>query len=349
MANYNVTINSTVASKGSTDSVTLIMPNGSSTGPGYSASSPLSVNPGDTITFVPGNMTQTVNFSPPDFIFTNSADFSIISGGSSVVRTVDTIAGIIEIRAVGTQGFPVPVDSFFPNVQSDSVPNAFPISNITNATPDAYYTRTITISGLGTSNETLLFCIGADAQVKVNSGAYVDVGEYVRASNGDVVTLKLRAPPYYNMGSIVTLVARDLNTVSSDTYSTITLPGVYTTDVPGTSTYGFECFNSSGVKTIAITSRSPRYVSQGAGTLTLNNSSGTSPALLTASATITITGMENNDNWLILLSHGWNYSITEEAWTVTKSTGQFTITLQGTVAAGSSTTSAYSYKVLRGG
>ena len=97
--------------------------------------------------------------------------------------------------------------------------------------------------------------------------------------------------------------------------------------------YGIEIFNSSGTKIIELSSRVDRFVQAG----TLTTSGGT--------ATVTVTGMANNDSWVVLRALNQGLSIGS---TVTKTTNSFTLTQQSAVSGTTDTTArTWNYWVVR--
>lgn len=97
--------------------------------------------------------------------------------------------------------------------------------------------------------------------------------------------------------------------------------------------YGAEIFNSSGVKILELSSRVARFVQ--AGTLTTSG----------GYATVTITGMQNNDSWTVLRALNQGLSIGS---TITKTTNSFTLEQRTALSGTLDTTSrTWNYWVVR--
>ena len=77
--------------------------------------------------------------------------------------------------------------------------------------------------------------------------------------------------------------------------------------------YGIEVFNSSGTKVLELSNRVARFVQTGNGQA-VNASS---------SVNISVTGMQNNDSWDVIVMSETSGFIT---FTISKNTGYFTVT-----------------------
>ena len=146
MANYNVTL-LVFAGKGGSATFSH---NGSTTGTGTTSSNPLEVNGGDTVTFIrstsSGGRARFHDLS----IFTDNSNIVINTGEANVTRTVasggttaDTITGLNQGEGAS--------DSFFFERQataSDTTPNAFSFTDVTNAARNTYFYAFVQISGI---------------------------------------------------------------------------------------------------------------------------------------------------------------------------------------------------------
>lgn len=193
----------------------------------------------------------------------------------------------------------------------DSI-SATPTLSTTAVTPGSYATTSFTVSGLSTGATSRFRATGAE--IKINSGSWSLAGAYALASNGDTVSLRATAPGFYD-GSTVHQV-EGLNAAGNGwtqfwEATTVTNP---------TSAYGIEVYNSSGNQTLSINSRSARFVNSGTFTKTAIAASGG-----TATETISITGMTDTDDWVILTTHSNDLYIILE---VTKNSGSFTVDLE---------------------
>lgn len=146
MANYNVTL-LVAAGKGSSATFSH---NGSTTGTGTTSSNPLEVNGGDTVTFIRSTSSVGIARFHDLSIFTDNSNIAISPGGANVTRTVasggttaDTITGLNQGENVS--------DSFFFERQataSDTTPNAFSFTDVTNAARNTYFYAFVQISGI---------------------------------------------------------------------------------------------------------------------------------------------------------------------------------------------------------
>ena len=105
MANFNVTLSVAIGKGG--------YANFSATnGDGLAYNDPLDVNVGDTVTFIRASgSTNTAKFRNLT-IFTSNTDIDIISGGSSVVRTVASGSALLD-SITGTNSGGNKTDDFF--------------------------------------------------------------------------------------------------------------------------------------------------------------------------------------------------------------------------------------------
>jgi hypothetical protein len=146
MANYNVTLLVTVG-KGSS---AVFSHNGSATGTGTNSSNPLEVDGGDTVTFIRSTSSAGRARFHDLSIFTDNSNIVINTGEANVTRTVasggttaDTITGLNQGEGAS--------DSFFFERQataSDTTPNAFSFTDVTNAARNTYFYAFVQISGI---------------------------------------------------------------------------------------------------------------------------------------------------------------------------------------------------------
>lgn len=201
-------------------------------------------------------------------------------------------------------------------INSDSIPAVPSISDITNQPINSDATTSFTVSGLSTSKAAHYLSLFNDSQLKVNSGSY---SSNVVAQNGDTITVKIP---------------------TASTYDTITRAYIFTEDGAGNGiskainavtavnpagTYGVQVWNSSGVKTLDVGSRTGRIVATGSTTLSFPSVS--SGSFSSDSNTITVSGMQNTDDWAILTDLGQGDTTAPYIfnYTVTKNSGSFTI------------------------
>lgn len=358
MANYNITVNSTTGSKGAAGTITMVFPGGS-TGAGSSPTNRLTVAPGDTVSFVPGTLSTDSQMSPLKFadstVLTPSISVgltginpntdTIVSGGSTRVGTVNVFAGNFQVTLRNPNTVTAASDTAYFTISGDSDPTITGSGgqNINAGTSlDTSFTKTYTVGGLGSSNKARVFATG-NAEFKLNSGSFKSVGSF-DVVNNDVLTLRAKSASGYNSTLRTGFYVSNPVTAAFSTFPVL----ISTGDAPDGG-YGLETFNSSGNKTLSISSRSARYVSQGTGSVNLNNSSGSAQADLSDTDTISVTGMANNDTWLVLLDTSFNQFVENSAWEVVRGSGSFTVTFSGKVNAGQNVTLSYKYYVLRGG
>ena len=358
MANYNITVNSTSGSKGTAGTITMVFPGGS-TGAGSSPTNRLTINPGDTVSFVPGTLSTDTGMSPLKFAettvltpsisigltgITPSTD-TIVSGGSTRVGTVNVFAGNFQVTLRNPNTVLAASDTAYFTISGDSDPTITGSGgqNISAGTSlDTSFTKTYTVGGMSSANRTNVFAAG-NAEFKLNSGSFKSTGSFLIANN-DVLTIRLKSPSGYN--STLKAGFYVVNPVAGTSTS---FPVLISTGNAPSGGYGLETFNSSGNKTLSISSRSARYVSQGSGSVNLNNSSGSDDANLSDTDTISVSGMANNDSWLVLLGTSFNQFVEDSAWEVIRGSGSFTVRFAGKVRAGENVTLSYTYYVLRGG
>ncbi len=358
MANYNITVNSTSGSKGTAGTITMVFPGGS-TGAGSSPTNRLTINPGDTVSFVPGTLSTDTGMSPLKFAettvltpsisigltgITPSTD-TIVSGGSTRVGTVNVFAGNFQVTLRNPNTVLAASDTAYFTISGDSDPTITGSGgqNISAGTSlHTSFTKTYTVGGLGSSNKARIYAAG-NAEFKLNSGSFKSTG-YFDVVNNDVLTIRAISPSGYNSTFKVGFYV-----VNPVTAAATSFPVLISTGNAPSGGYGLETFNSSGNKTLSISSRSARYVSQGTGSVNVNNSAGSLPADLSDTDTISVTGMANNDTWLVLLDTSFNQFVQDSAWEVVRGSGSFTVRFAGKVNAGQNVTLSYKYYVLRGG
>ncbi len=151
----------------------------------------------------------------------------------------------------------------------------------------------------------------------------------VNATTADVPTLSGSFTINSNSGSFTISAIADLITEGVETYTISVRTGsisgpivaestltINDTSVPTGGQYGLQVFNSSGALILDISSRLPRFVMSG---LTSTIASG-------ASTNITVTDMQNTDNWLVFAIDSDVNRTSFIAYTITKNNGFFTIT-----------------------
>lgn len=194
----------------------------------------------------------------------------------------------------------------------DSISVTPSISSSTLGQPGATVTDSFTVSGLSTGAKTLITM--PRGEIKINSGSWVPVSAL--AGNGDTVNIRGTAPPFYDGSRIYVLTGENAARNGWEILweaKTVTNPSA---------AYGIEVFNSAGNLLLSINSRAARYVNSGSYTVT-----GLGPNGGTNTTTVTITGMANTDDWVVLATHTQNMLVTLE---ITKKTGEFDVTLVNT-------------------
>lgn len=160
MANFNVTLSVAIGKGG--------YANFSATnGDGLAYNDPLDVNVGDTVTFIRASgSTNTAKFRNLT-IFTSNTDIDIISGGSSVVRTVASGSALLDSITGTNSGGNKTDDFFFQRLaaSTDTTPNSFDFTNQTGVARSS--TRVcangLTVAGMDS---------GASASVTISGGTY---------------------------------------------------------------------------------------------------------------------------------------------------------------------------------
>jgi hypothetical protein len=105
--------------------------------------------------------------------------------------------------------------------------------------------------------------------------------------------------------------------------------------------YGFEVYNSSGVKTLEVSSRVPRLVSVGGVTITMEPSLGSYSA-----SPITVPGITpSDDSYLVLLNVRTNPA-SQLSYSYTVNTNSITFTVDKVETSSATTTTVY-YYILR--
>ena len=198
MANFNVTLNVS-AGKGST--AAFAATNGYGLYSGY----PLSVNGGDTVTFICGSGSSgTARFRYLS-IFTSNADIDILAGGSSVTRTVAS-GGLFLDEITGLNGGQTQSDLFYIKrlaASSDTTPTAFDFTNQTGVTRSSTRTsaNTVTIAGMDSGVSTAVTISGGT--YSKNGGSYTSAS--TTASNGTTFKVRHTSSSSYSTNTTTTL------------------------------------------------------------------------------------------------------------------------------------------------
>lgn len=250
------------------------------------------------------------------------------------------------IQKVGTSNIVSQISFVLPGIGSafiyyrinvDSVPNVPSISDLTNQPLNTEVTTSFTVSGMTSGKGCHYLTLFNDTQIKVNSGSYTTNAV---ALNGDTITVKMPTASTYDTirrGYIFTLdgvgngVSKAINTV---------------TQANPTGTYGVRVWNASSVVTLDVGSRPGRVVATGSTTLSFPSVSSGNTSV--DSNTVTVSGMQNTDDWVVLTDLGqadttapYTYNIT-----VTKNSGSFTVT--GTInSVDAPDTTTIRYEVLK--
>ena len=198
MANFNVTLNVS-AGKGAT--AAFAATNGYGLYSGY----PLSVNGGDTVTFICGSGSSgTARFRYLS-IFTSNADIDILAGGSSVTRTVAS-GGLLSDSITGLNGGQTQSDLFYIKrlaASSDTTPTAFDFTNQTGVTRSSTRTsaNTVTIAGMDSGVSTAVTISGGT--YSKNGGSYTSAS--TTASNGTTFKVRHTSSSSYSTNTTTTL------------------------------------------------------------------------------------------------------------------------------------------------
>jgi hypothetical protein len=239
------------------------------------------------------------------------------STSGTAVNSTLTVGGTSDTWTVTTSGG-----------STDTTPDQFTFTSITGAARSTVYTsNSITITG-----------INASTAVSITGG------EYEKNASGSWVTA--------NGTAVVNDTFRVRHT-SSASYSTTTstsltvggVVGTYnvtTLDDPVTSTYGFEVYNSSGIRTLSVSTRTPRLVLAGNVSITV----GTTVATYSSSP-LTVTGYSpTDDSWQVLIAEHGDYN-SQLSYYYTGASGSVTFKIDRLTAGGVSQSRNVYYFVLR--
>ncbi len=169
------------------------------------------------------------------------------------------------------------------------------VGSTTDITPDQFSFEAVLLAELNTeypSNTITVSGINAPTNISISIGQY-QIGNNSwtstpsTVSNGAIVKVKNTSSPLHGILSRATL---NIGGVTAN-FDIITKEQVATSD------YGFEVYNTAGVKTLSATSRVPRLVAAGSTTITVQPAAG-----VYASSPIYISGLVgSDDSWQILI------------------------------------------------
>ena len=200
-------------------------------------------------------------------------------------------------------------------ISGDSIPTTPPNSiKASNAgVKNALLTAdTITVAGLATGKTTDYEVKGHESiEVSKNGSPFFGGGETVilsgtfnereqlktlripRVRNGDTLVIRARSPQVYDIERAIRIEAIDgAETVTDESYFFLS------SSIPSDNVYGMEVYDPSGNTTLSINSRSTRWVAQGDWQPAIPSSAATPNDV---SITVPITGLENNEEWVVQL------------------------------------------------
>lgn len=296
---------------------------GDSVGLGFSHSEPISLATNDIIRFTTSQTTH--EFLPifPGGGFTltsgtlNSNSYCDNSGdpydyrydgeiGSSNV----TVNGSVTAKQDNTFIFASGATFQYRN-SSDSTPSTGD-QILTDQTASTTVTKTFTVAGLASGKKcTYRITSGFDTgntAIRKSGGTYAS--STVAVANGDTVQIRTTSLDVPGLTKVVPIEGVDLTGTNVRSFEF-----KVTTSEDTDSAYGVETFNSSGVKTLSLTSRTSRWVTSGTASASVAaNSTGT--------INVSVSGLQNTDIWRVLATPKNYMTIVSD---ITKSSGQFTL------------------------
>lgn len=300
---------------------------GDSVGLGFSHSEPISLASGDIIRFTTSQTTH--EFLP---IFPGGG-FSLTSGtlnsngycdnagdpydytyGGDIGSSNVTVSGTVTAKQDGTFIFASSATFQYRN-SGDSTPSTGDQS-LTNQTAGATVTKSFTVAGLGTGKKCVYrITSGFDSgntAIRKSGGTYAS--STVPVANGESVQIRTTAIDVPELTKVVPIESIDLTGTSVNDFSL-----KVTTAADTDSAYGIEVFNSSGNKTLSMTSRTSRWVTSG--TVTASSVAGGA----TTNVAVSVSGMTDSDTWTVFCVSNNIFTGVQD---ITKSSGQFTVKLK---------------------
>jgi len=267
----------------------------------FSHTEPITLSANDTITVNIGSSGDGWSFSLGEGAFAFSGTTTgMTTNGDPYVLTYQNVYGTsgnnanLGIGAIRTSPFAIASGGALAVFKStsDSSPTVSRKSVSTSNTSTATETS-FTVTGLGSGKKcgfatTTFSNNSAGAQVKKGSG-----GTYATSvldfSNGDTVFIKANSPDTKGVSSVAQFYSFDARgSLTRDQSFELDVTVNEDTD----SVYGMEFFDSSGDLLLSVNDRSSRFVTKGSYTETIAANS-------QSTKTISLSGMDTSDKWII--------------------------------------------------
>lgn len=232
----------------------------------------------DSVAMVPnisGEFTGTLsgmNTTGDPYTLTYVGDYG--TSGNEAVLTMSSINPFFSAPAVRYKN------------NADSSPTVSDIEASTNSTSTSV-DKSFTVTGLATGKKCGFYALG-NGRIKRNSGSFAQ--SVVGFENNDTVTVRQTSPDTKGVTRVYTFYSFDGRGSSVRDQE-----GEYeiTVNADTDNIYGMEFFDSAGDSILSINDRSSRFVSKGSYTVTNQASNSTH------TKTISLTGMDTTDKWII--------------------------------------------------